>query len=337
MRKKKAVSLQVIADRLGISKFSVSKALSGKPGVGEETRQKVLALAKQLGYSTRRGDEQGVILLLLSREATQEPAFWPSVLMGIHTEVNERGTSVVMAPLSEEDQAALKVPPAVDHVQVRGIICLGVLSEPYLKRIHGLGYPMVLVDHQVPTLPVDAVMADNFAGGSAVAHHLADLGHRNVGFVGASGVAPSFDQRWLGFREGADAVNLNLQPEWRLMQRGPHGRPWDGEWLRTELQRLQEWPTAWFCVNDLTALTLQWVASELGHRVPEDLSIIGFDDIHGAERSVPPLSTVRVHKEALGIRGVERLYERINRPDQPPDLTLIRTELVARNSVAALC
>lgn len=337
---KRRVTLDEIAKVLGVSKFTVSRALSGKPGVSDRMREQVFTAARQLGYplrpvgppATHPAPVRGTVVMLLPAFSAGDTDFWPRVLLGAQAGAQDQGTSLVLAVVSEEDQSALRLPGHLDHIPIAGFLCTDGLSLGYVAAARQRGYPVVLVDNHLPALGVDAVMADNYEGARLAVRYLIEAGHRHLGFVGNNHRAYSFRQRWLGFRDAVEDAGLPLRPEWTLLRQGSED-PWDPGWIRQRLQDLAELPTAWFCTNDLTAFALLRALAGLGLQVPDDVSVVGFDDVTRAASAPVPLTTVHFPMEAMGRRCVERLYQRLARPDDLPDVTLLSTHLVIRDSV----
>ncbi|MGE5674882.1 MAG: LacI family DNA-binding transcriptional regulator [Mycobacterium leprae] len=336
-QRKPKVTIQTLADQLGVSKFSVSRALSGKTGVSDATRAEVLAVARQMGYPLRESPDEAapgegaVFALLIAREPAQETSFWPHVLIGIQEEVKAQGGSLVIAVVSPDEQQDGVLPATLSHLRPAGVICIG-LDADYVAAITTQGYEVVLVDMEHRVL--DSVLADNYGGARDAMAHLLAMGHRAIGFVGDNhGCAPFF-QRWLGYREAMEEAGLPIRPEWLLDARGT--APWNLAFLQGRIRALETFPTAWLCANDATALQLIRVLAEFRQSVPADLSVIGFDDIPEAARSLPPLTTVRIDKEAMGRWAVRRMCYRLKHPDEPNNATYIRTRLVLRESVRSL-
>lgn len=334
------VTIQHIAEQLGISKHSVSKALRGQTGVSQATRDQVLTTARQLGYalapSPGESPDQPVVMLLLPRPTAVDTAVWPRILLGVQEALQVRGATLTMATVSEEEQATNTVPTALEHMPVAGVLCVGQLDPSYVACLRALGHALVLADNHLPELEVDSVMSDDYSGSRSAVQHLVMMGHRRIGFIGNNYLAPGFHRRWMGYRDAMEEHGLRSSPEWSILLSDPDEAPWGLGFPADRLRLCQDLPDAWVCVNDRTAHSLVRALNDMGLRVPDDASVIGFDDIDESVHFTPPLTTVRVYREALGARSVERLYNRIAAPDAPPDLTLISTRLTVRDSVGPL-
>ena len=201
-----------------------------------------------------------------------------------------------------------------------------------LERIAGLGIPMVLVDHLSPGLP--SVNIDNITGAKLAVQHLVETGKKRIAFLNGPGHY-SIRQRLRGFQEALFEANMPLNPDLvtaevdanqTLNLREQNHR------AMLELLALPNPPDALFCWNDESALLAIRCCLDKGLRIPQDVAIVGFDDIDTAAQSNPSLTTIRVNKELLGRRGLERL---IDRKDDAESLELIPVELIVRESTGA--
>lgn len=349
----KKVTMQQIADQLGVSKFVVSKALSGKGGVSESTRERVIQAASQLGYFTQpRGygqtrkqqpeasptvsGRQSVLVLMPNvRFQTPESLYWGRILNGVTETLENSGFGVVIL----SDQRLDAVTSILNPDGFLGLIGIGQISTPLLLEVHRIGLPTVLVDHEDPLIPADTVFAGNVDASMRLTNHLIGCGHRNLHFIGSTRFSSSFRDRWNGFRNALEEHGLPVQDATDPMNTlsGVDGADYEQELQRWLVKRRKQrtLPTAIVCANDDVALVVLRNLEPLGIRVPEDISLVGFDNIHesGSPSSLPALTTVHVPKEAMGRRAALRLLERTRDPQAPLEKILIVSELVLRGSV----
>ncbi|GGO06697.1 LacI family DNA-binding transcriptional regulator [Saccharibacillus kuerlensis] len=349
----KKVTMQQIADQLGVSKFVVSKALSGKGGVSESTRERVIQAASQLGYFTQPhgygknrkqpsdpavpSTRQSVLVLMPNvRFQTPESLYWGKILNGVTETLEENGLGVVI--ISEQRVDA--VTGILNPDGFLGLIGIGQISTPLLLEVHRIGLPMVLVDHEDPLVPSDTVFADNMDASIRLTNHLIGCGHRKLHFLGSTGFSRSFRDRWSGFRAAMEDHGLPVQDRLDPMNTLPttekaEFEPELRQWLLKH-RKGRTFPTAFVCANDDMALVAARTLTDLGLRVPEDVSLVGFDHIDESGSSSPKLTTVHVPKEAMGRRAALRLLERVRDPKAPLEKILILSELVLRESVSEL-
>lgn len=323
-----------IADYLGLSKYSVSRALAGKSGVSEATRQRVWKAAKELGYelpgdeSARRRHLGNQIVLIIRRDEAHDYEFWMDVISGCEEAARQAGYSLVTRPLTE---AEMNREPALDAVA--GLIVAGSRARPAMKHYTDKGIPTVLITYPDPLEKVDAVTIADREGGYAVGEHLTSLGHRKLAFAADFPEKPSHANRCHGFVqsirrvEGADVTKIVLDPD-------APGASFERAFA--ELQAKNEQPTAVFCATDGLALTVMWALNRNGLRVPEDVSVVGCNGIIEAQRSVPKLTTLHIPKRAIGAEAVRALIATIKgeRPDDIPRRISLPPSLVIRESTA---
>lgn len=349
----KKVTMQQIADHVGVSKFVVSKALSGKGGVSEATQERVIQAAAQLGYFSQKNayvktmkldqlpkvpvaNKQSVLVLMPNiRFQTKESLYWGRILDGIAARLEEDGCGMVI--VSEQ---------SVDHFLhflnpngILGLIGVGEISTPLLLEVHRIGLPMVLVDHEDMLIPSDTVFTNNYESMYRLTQHLIGNGHRQLFFVGDTNYSRSFKDRYLGFRsaleeQGDSKLAASTRQEHQLSVEGFEHEDFAEPIRQWAAKRLKAGtlPTALLCANDKIAIGAIYALQALGVAVPGEVSVTGFDNIEDSYRLKPALTTVHVPKELLGKRAVERLLGRIANMQDPMEKLLLTGQLLYRES-----
>ncbi len=334
------VTIDDIARVSNASPTTVSLVLRDKPGIGVETRERVLAAAQELGYRRRtaRANDQErshmtVALLFRTRTRSVEDSmpgvnpFYSWVLTGLEASARGKRMNLLYGTLPVDDRNEVTdMPTHILSQSLDGALVIGPFADETLDTILGsYGFPLVLVD--APAIPrrFDVVASDNVDGARIAVHHLIDLGHRHIGLLAPEESAdPNFHQRAEGYdRAIRDAGLLSQQ-----------GRYVNGD-IAAEVSRfLQLHPnvTALFCVNDFCAMSAIKVAIGEGRRIPETLSVVGFDDIDQSRQSMPTLTTMAVDKVGMGRRAVEVLDFRISWPEAATTVTTLLPRLVIRES-----
>jgi LacI family transcriptional regulator len=297
------VTIAEVASRAGVGVATVSRVLNGSPAVSETTRRRVRAVIDELGYepshaaralSTGRTRTVGVVTPVFTQPSVVER------LRGVSREIAEGGYQLVLFDLARPDRLArLPVGGRID-----GLLCVSMCpSEPDLARLRSAGIPVALIDEEHPELP--SVAIDDVAGGRIAIEHLVELGHRRIAFVG-----DDEGSLW-GFKSSArrrvGAAAALAEAGGRLMvRRGPHGRA-HARSLAARLLALDDPPTAIFAGSDLQAVGVLEAAEAAGLSVPDDLSVIGFDDVELAR--YVGLTTVSQPLETSGAQGARLLIE----------------------------
>jgi LacI family transcriptional regulator len=320
-----------IARAAGVSQPTVSRALRGDPRVAASTAERVRSAAAELGYvrhagarslSTRRSDAVALLVSDLNNP------FYPQLVQALHVGLAERRLRPLL--LSDQEHGARRLTELIRGGIVDGaIVATARLDEETRASLEEVPIA-VLVVREVPGLPRDAVVAENRAGAESAAAALTELGHRRIGMISGPADTSTGAEREEGFLAGLRRLGQTPAPE--LVRRGDYSHD-DGRRLAAELLALPEPPTAIFCGNDVIALGALDAAAAGGVVVPDQLSILGFDDIPQAGWETVGLATVRQPLEAMARRAVELYAERIEDPDGPPRRIAFGTEVVRRRTL----
>ncbi len=334
------VTIGDIAHASKASPATVSLVLRDKPGIGAETRERVLAVAQELGYRRREvrpiGEERRqktMALLFRTRtRSTGEEApgvnpFYSWVLTGLEAAARARQMNLLYATLPvDERNEVIDVPTHILDQPLDGALIVGPFSDRTLADLLGArSFPAVLVDGPSYPRNVDVVASDNAGGARVAVRHLIDQGHQRIGLITSQQSSdPNFLQRAEGYLCAMREAGL-----------APLHGPMSGHGVAVTVKRmLEEHPdvTGFFCVNDRFAMDAMKVAIGEGRRIPETLSVIGFDDIDSARQLTPSLTTMAVDKVGMGRRAIDVLDFRIQWPDAAPTVTTLLPNLVLRES-----
>jgi len=329
-------TIQELAAVLGVHKATVSRALSGKPGVSGRLRQRILRAAGRMGFypngqarslATSRTETLALVFCDETSDFLTNP-FYSKILAGVAAETAQHSFSLAFCSLSSDDRLRGKaLPKIMRERRADGFLFVGDQDDMLIGYCHNLGYPLILVDHRYGDGRFDTVAINNVVGGRRAVEHLLSLGHRRIGFVGGSLRSPSFRERLDGYREALSEAGIPADES--LVQLGEsHG----GHDSMMRLLDLPEPPTAVFACNDLNAVRALKAARQRGLRVPEDVSLIGYDDASCAVETWPHLTTMRVDAEEMGRLAVRRLVARINGQKGPAEENILVSRLVTRDS-----
>lgn len=338
----RVVTLRDIAELAGVSIGTVSLVLNDKKGIASATRQRVLEATRQLGYEqpVRRSPiGQSTIDIIIERlpvAPTSDP-FNKAILLGIDEVARYEGYRVVVEFVSPTDE------PPINHWErgsTSGLIILGGgdLNRKWVQAAIESRLPVVMVDHFIPELELPTVVPDNFAGAYAATQYLLDMGHSRIGFIRGPSKYWTLGERQAGYMLAMQRAGLGFDPQ-LVPPRVSHG----GEKGFGEMELLldlPEPPTAVFAVSDKTAIGAYRAALQRGLTIPDDISIIGFDDIEEAQVLQPPLTSVQVSGETMGRVAVERLLGLVELGHQETISSSIKwtipTKLAKRGSVRDL-
>jgi LacI family transcriptional regulator len=338
-------TIREVAERSGVSVATVSRVLNGYTDVSAETRQRVIATARKLDYTPnaaaralvkRRSHLIGVILFTGDEHPDLLHPFFLEVLVGLKHSLGADGYDVLL--FATEQPGTSRGPHAyarrARHHGVDGVVVLAVddAEEPELQKLLAAGTPVVAVDLPLSGNRASHVASDNLGGARLAVRHLHGLGHTRIATIsGLAHTKPAAD-RLLGYRAEIQELGLPQRPEYEA--------PGDfyvetGEAAMRHLLALAEPPTAVFAASDMMAVGAIKAAEEAGLRCPDDIAVVGFDDIQLAELVSPALTTVRQDKRALGVAAARSLVQLIDDADAAPHVSVLPVDLVVRQSCGA--
>lgn len=320
-----------VARVAGVSVATVSKAMNGRYGVAAETVDRVMTVVAELGYasslvaSSMRSRTTGVIGVLV---ADFEP-FSAEILKGVGAALHDSSYDVLAYSGSRQGNGEGWERRSLSRLS--GTLIDGVIMvTPTVVNV-AAEVPIVLIDPHTGRADLPTVESDSLGGARNATRYLAELGHRRIGFVGGRPDLKSSRFRDTGYREALGAAGIPFDAD--LVRVGFYSGDAARDAARSLLVQKHP-PTAVFAANDLSAIALIEVATELGIRVPEDLSVVGFDDVPEASRLTPALTTVRQPMHQIGHTAAEMLTTLMSGQSLAKTHVLLPTRLIARATTA---
>jgi DNA-binding LacI/PurR family transcriptional regulator len=327
-------SIKDIARLAHVSHSTVSRALQNSPLVNAKTAERIRQIAVESGYRasavarglvTRRTRTIGLVVTTVADPFTSE------VVSGVEQAANDHGYSVFLADSNADPEREKKVVQSFAEQRVDGIVVtssrVGALYIPLLSEMR---VPIVLVNNQYPGAFVHSVMIENVAGSRAAANHLVQLGHKRIAYIGDQFGYASDTERLAGYREALESTGIPLLPE--LVVHGD-GNSEEAMHAMEKLLALADPPTAVFCYNDRSALGAMRSIRLRGLRVPDDISVVGFDDLFLASYTDPPLTTVRQPMRMMGHLAMVSLFKVMSGEESTITIR-VPAELIVRESTA---
>jgi LacI family transcriptional regulator len=308
-----------VAKHLGLSQSTVSRALRGDPAVAPSTKERVLSGARELGYVpdaaarmmvTRRTHAVGIVVADLTSP------IYPVIVESLQNRLLERGYRMVLIrdPDISPDPEAVDV---LDRATVDGMIFVSAREgSAAVRRVLDRGTPVVLLSRDDVSVDVEAVLAEDRGAGELVISHLHKLGHTRIGVLSTLRDRSNGRDREDGVRAAMERRGIPLREDWVQHLRLTHE---DGVRAALEMLDRQDRPTALFCVTDAFAFAALDAAAQLGLRVPDELSIVGFDDSGPSRWAFVNLTTVHQPIAEMSYEAVDRLAGRIE--GEPPSQT----------------
>ncbi|WP_251041367.1 LacI family DNA-binding transcriptional regulator [Arthrobacter sp. ISL-30] len=329
-------TLAVVAERAGVSPPTVSKVINGRADVSADTRARVLAVLEDAGYRSplqRRTTADGTTVVEVVFDAL-DSTYSVEILNGILHAAGDLGVEVMVSitavmPLNQStpEQRAQRM---VDEGRGGMIVVTSAFGGAQLSAFRRRRIPVVVIDpFNPPPADVVSVGATNWAGGKAAAEHLIELGHRRIAFLGGPETAECNQARLHGYMAALMARGLEVEPGYVRMG---HFRTEDGVSGLKELLALKEPPTAIFAGNDSIALGVMAEARRNGLRIPDDLSLVGFDGTYQAAEAIPPLTSVAQPLQEMGRAALRTLLRQVRGEQLDSQRVELATQLVVRES-----
>ncbi|HEY0777387.1 MAG TPA: LacI family DNA-binding transcriptional regulator [Gemmatirosa sp.] len=329
------VGLKDVALRADVSVSTVSRVLTGSPLVNAETRDRVQQAIDALGYHPNRvarrlrGDAAAASLIGLLVPDIQNP-FFAEVARGVERVAQAEGYMVFVGNSDEDEAVERRYLRLMRAERVDGII-LPASSDnatTVVEMARG-GLPIVCVDRRLPRATLDTVVADNVEGAYDAVRHLLAVGHRRIAFIGGRRQLSTTQERQQGYRRALAEQGIVVD---ETLVRAGDSRQAGGRDLTRELLELPHPPTALLVGNNLMTLGALETIHARGLRIPDDVAVVGYDDMPWAAAFNPPLTAVRQPGQELGRRAAELLLARIEDPSRSTTLVTLRPELVVRLS-----
>ena len=338
-----AVKVKDLAAMLNLSPATVSLVLNNRPGISEATRNRVRSAVRELGCEELLPEEtekKNIIFIVYRKHGVAQgssPYFsqiFSEIIEGVESQVKARGYHLLVSYVDKDTvgEAAANI----GKEQAQGVLVLATeMREEQLNVFAQMQVPVVIVDNYIEQEHFDCITINNEQGVGKAVRHLAAMGHRDIGNLHVADNANNFSERYYGFVRAMDALGADWSRK-KIVNVCTDGGEAVYQTLKEELSAMEEMPTAFFADNDIVAIYAMRVFRELGYRIPEDVSIAGFDNIAFLEVLDPPLTSIQIPKHKMGIVAANTLIDRMNEPVEGVVKIEVETKLVVRGSVRDL-
>ena len=342
----KKVTIQDIADELGISRNTVSKAINNSDGLADATRERILQKAVEMGYKqfsyfsaysefTGMAESrtvpgfQGEIALLTAAFLTQSH-FTSTMLDKFQREMSQLGYTMNTHRVTEQNLQEMNLPLTFQRERVRAIICIEMFNYAYDEMVCSLGIPTLFIDGPVKrlgqSLPSDQLYMDNTTEITRFVNDMLRQGKKRIGFIGDYNHCQSFYERYTAFRCAMLMAGVPVDERFCICR-----NQLDAEAVEA-LANLEQLPDVFLCANDFVAGDVIRALYSIGKNVPEDVRILGFDDAPESRISRPALSTVHIHTQVMAFSAVQLLINRMKEPSLDYRTVHTQTDLILRES-----
>lgn len=335
MENKKKIRLSDIAQKLGVSTVTVSKALSNKDGVGDDLRKQIKNLAEEMGYKVKKNSlyssniakiTGNIGILIPSRFFSQNGSFYWHLFNHLSTELLHRNYYCIMELLSDNDEKSLILPRMIQDQKVDGIIILGQTKDNYIDLIHSHYDNFILLDFYTNSMNFDCVSNDDYYCSYMLTSYVISQGHKEIRFVGNFDATTSIRDRYMGFQKAMLENGIETFVKDIINDRDEKGKQIDFEFPK-------KMPTAFICNCDLTATNVIKELQKQGFSVPDDISVTGFDNYIGPAKESIPLTTVYIRPEDTAQVAADLIIKKITGQPYIKGRHLVSGSVIIRDSV----
>lgn len=335
---KNGVKMIDIADKLGVSVVTVSNALAGRSGVSDLVRRRICETAEKMGYKPsntksvkkrlalpRAGKSVGI--LTPERFVGVRGTFYWELTTGISNQLSRLSVCTVYECVTAENEKNGVLPNMAAENKVDGIIVIGQISRNYIECLLSLKLPIIFVDFYDNRYDIDSVNSDSFNGGYILTDHLVEKGHRRIGFFGTINATSSINDRFLGYVKCLMENGLEYRSEWTIDDRDERGMSYE------KIDFPEEMPTAFVCNCDETAFRVISALRAKGVRVPEDISVVGYDNYTVSSICIPPITTIEVDIAKMAEVSAAIMSKKLADPGYVGGRRVVGGTLVVKSSV----
>jgi LacI family transcriptional regulator, purine nucleotide synthesis repressor len=332
--------MQDIAKIAGVSPGTVSNALNNRKGVGKDTKEKIIKIAEEMGYFRNTKKSEGKVIRLIKYKKNghivADTPFFSSLIEACEKECRKNGYELLISQIVYGEHTKEDVYKIINSNKSDGILLLATeMDESDFKYFDNVEIPIVVIDSYFKELNYDYVVINNIKGAYSATKYLIDKGHRNIGLLGSNIEIRNFKYRFEGYKNALDSFDLAFNENNNIYVDPTMDGAYSDFKIYLENNK-GNLPTAIFALNDIIALGAIKAMNEVGINVPNDVSLVGFDDIPFASYSIPELTTVKVHTNTMGKTAVKRLIEAIENDIEVSVKIEIDTEFIERQSVKVL-
>lgn len=335
---KNGIKMIDIANRLGVSVVTISNALAGRDGVSEQMRKKITETAAEMGYkpsNTKSGRKKAALpklgknvgILTSERFVGNRGTFYWELTALISNKLSAMNVMTVYECITAENEKSAILPTMITERKVDGIIVIGQVERKYIERISKIDLPLIFVDFYDNRFDVDSVNSDSYHGGYILTDYLVKMGHRKIGFFGTFNMTSSINDRFLGYVKCLMENEIEYRRDWTLDDRDQRGI------LYEKIDFPEELPTAFVCNSDETAFRVISALKSKGIRVPEDISVVGYDNYTVASICIPTITTVEVDLDKMASTSVDIIVKKLADPQYREGRRIITGKLIVKNSV----
>ena len=332
---KQRITLQDIADALNITKVTVSRALKGQRGVGDELRDQIEKKAMDLGYirsSLHKSDKVlNFAFVTPKRYFSKTDQFYTDIFFTLHKLCDQKKHRVSLLIIDPEMEEQLELPNVLLDPSISGIFIGGEISKEYLGKIHNLDLPTVVIDYYSTFSNFIYLTVDNYYLGYQAATYLIEKGHKDIGFIGQKGISSNVTDRILGIEKALLEIGSTLHEKWTISN-----YDYDTALNTIDFELPDVLPTAFISHCDNAAFYFMEKLKLKGLKVPDDISILSFDNTEIALKTTPTLTSMQIDRTLFAEKGLESMEKLIETDSFGQKRLYLQSKLIERESVKSL-
>ncbi len=337
----KEVKMADIAEKLNVSVVTVSKALSGQKGVGPGLREKIHAMAREMGYqapsqakNVKERESYNIGILISDKYLDKYASFYWQLYQEVATRAVQCQCFTLLELLSHEGEQEQQMPRLLEEQKIDGMIIIGLVNEKYLTFLEEKSeVPMLYLDFYDKRQQCDAVITDNYYGMYKMTNYLFDMGHTRIAYVGNLLSTSSITDRFFGYSKSLLEHGQNVRPDWIINDRDEEEEMSKEQYVIT---LPKEMPTAFACNCDLAASKLIKRLRQEGYRVPEDVSVVGFDNYLFPGLCDIGITTYEVDTKEMARKSIKNMIHKISGDSYKRGISIVEGHPVYKESVGVV-
>lgn len=333
-------TIKDVAKKANVSIATVSFVINDSKPISEETKNRVLKAIKSLNYHPSKsavnlvsGKTGNIGFILTDDHFLRTEPFYTTIFLGTEFEARSEGYYILLTSIRPDFNEKDVLPRFILNKSVDGIIIAGKIPHSLIERISAYNLPTVFIDYIPPTNSYPLVLIDNIQGALLATNHLINLGHKNIAFIGGDIEHPSLSHRLYGYKQALENANIPVKNN-LIVTDAKYPDRQNGFNSAKKLFSKNKNVTAVFAGNDAMAIGVLHYLNDSGYKVPQDVSLVGFDDVEADLMVRPPLTTIRVPKIEMGVEALKLIVNTLKNKKSLPKKVLVPVELIVRESTS---
>jgi len=335
-------TIKDVAQKAGVSIATVSLVIHNHERISSVTKKKVLKAIKDLNYYPSRSARDlvskktgNIGFILTDDHFLRTEPFYTRIFLGTEFEARDGEYYILLTTVKSDFSQDDPLPRFVLDRSVDGIIIAGKVPEIIIDKLSNYHLPLVFVDYTTFKENYPVVLIDNIHGGILATNHLIEYGHKNIAFIGGDINHPSINERLTGYRKALENAGISINKK-IISTSSPYPDRQNGYNSAKKIFNSSKDVTAVFACNDAMAIGTMHYLKDSGYKIPQDVSIIGFDDVEADLMLDPPLTTIRVPKVELGAEAFRLMLNILKSKNANPKKILVPVELIIRKSTISI-